>query len=245
MLNLSIPVLTVGQNREPLSGLMAIIRDYCGPREGGRLAVSDPPPGVDREALGSLCTTRVAWWGAPPAGASDTSGGLYRFVCALARTFWSVSPLWSIPSRMPSVALPCSATPPPWSVGSAHNASSRGFPVHTLGCFDKKDMLNIGLVSGGVVQSNSYSQSITSMTSTKAGSQATPSYKKTSLTGRRLSASHQRGGIATPLLRSYIASCCFAHGRRRSSSLRGCLASASTLVCLFPKRSRLSHTRPF
>ena len=52
---------------------------------------------------------------------------------------------------------------------------------------------------------------------------------------RRVRAINRRGGIiATPLQRSYLASWCFAHGRRRSARLRGRPGSASTLVCLFP-----------
>ena len=72
----------------------------------------------------------------------------------------------------------------------------------------------------------------------------TPSYKRTCPTGRSLTASHRRGGgIATTRPRSYLASCCFARGRRRSARLRGRHASASTLVCLFPSCSRLATAR--
>ena len=56
----------------------------------------------------------------------------------------------------------------------------------------------------------------------------------------RLTASQRRGGsIDTPVARTYLASCCFAHGRRRSARLRGRLGSASTLVCRFLSCIRL------
>jgi hypothetical protein len=69
---------------------------------------------------------------------------------------------------------------------------------------------------------------------------ATPSFNQMCPTGRRSTASHRSGG-STPRLRSYPASCCFTHGRRRSARLRGRPGSASTLVCLFPSCSRLPH----
>ena len=69
---------------------------------------------------------------------------------------------------------------------------------------------------------------------------ATPSFKRTCPTVRRLTASQRRGGsIDTPVPRTYLASCCFAHGRRRSARLRGRLGSASTLVCRFLSCIRL------
>ena len=102
-------------NRQPLSGLIAVLRDYCGRGKGDvspcqilRRSVSGPR----RAALGGLALPgSLGGVLLPPDGASDNSGGLYA-PCPAPSGFSGVTPVVCL-------ALPYYAPPPPWSVGSA------------------------------------------------------------------------------------------------------------------------------
>ena len=106
-------------HRQPLSGLIAFLQDYCGRGKGDvlpcqilRRAVSGPR----RAALGGLALPgSLGGVLLPPGGASDISGGLDA-PCPAPLGF--VHPRSGV-TPVVCLALPCYAPPPPWSVGSA------------------------------------------------------------------------------------------------------------------------------